>query len=48
MDIDKQRERFELALAQLVGLPGLINQALEVTEREDGSVDIVFYAIPAD
>jgi Domain of unknown function (DUF5615) len=46
MDIDKQRDLFELALAQLAGRPDLINQALEVTERRDGSVDVVFYAIP--
>ena len=47
MDIDKQRELFEIALEELAGVADLVNQALEVTEREDGSVEVVFYAIPA-
>jgi hypothetical protein len=48
MDIDTQKELFEIALEQLAGRDDLINQALEVTERKDGSVDVVFYAIPAN
>jgi hypothetical protein len=47
MDIDKQIELFEIALEQLAGCADLVNQALEVTEREDGSVEVVLYAIPA-
>jgi hypothetical protein len=48
MDIDKQRQLFEIALEELTSVAGLVNQAIEVTEREDGSVEVVFCAIPAD
>ena len=48
MDIDKQRDLFEIALEQLAGCADLVNRALEVTEREDGRVDVVWYDIPSE
>ena len=48
MDIDKQRQLFEIALEEIAGVADLVNQALEVTEREDESIEVVFYAIPAN
>ena len=48
LDIDKQRQLFEIALEELAGVADLVNQALEVNEREDGSVEVVVYAILAN
>lgn len=48
MDLDKQKELFEIALEQLKDRGDLINRALDITEREDGSVEVVFYAISAN
>lgn len=46
MDLDRQRDLFEIALKELEGRKDLINQALEVFEDEDGSVRIAVYDIP--
>jgi hypothetical protein len=46
MDLERQRDLFALALAELAQLGDLVNQALEVFELEDGSVEIVLYDIP--
>jgi hypothetical protein len=47
MDLDMQRELFQVALEQLEGRNDIINQALEVTLEEDGAgVRVVFYDIP--
>lgn len=47
MDLDLQRELFQVALEQLGGRDDLINQALEVTLEENGTdVRVVFYDIP--
>lgn len=46
MDIDKQRYLFEIALEEPAARADLVNQALEVTERVDGSVAVQFYTIP--
>jgi hypothetical protein len=37
-----------IALEELAGVADLVNQALEVTEREDGSVEVAVYNIPAN
>jgi hypothetical protein len=47
MDLARQRELFQFALAELAMLPDLVNQALEVFEDEDGSVSVDTYDIPA-
>lgn len=45
MSLAKQRELFAIALAELTGLPDLVNQALEVFESEDGEVTVEIYDI---
>lgn len=47
MDLDRQRDLFGLALADLATQADLVNQALEVFEAEDGSVELLRYEIPA-
>ena len=47
MDVDKQCELFNFALATLATLPDLINQALEVYEDEHGEVSVQIYEISA-
>lgn len=47
MHLDRQRDLFGVALEELAGIPGLVNQALEVWELEDGSVELEIYDIPA-
>lgn len=47
LDMGLQAELFELALADIADLPDLINQALEITLLESGSIEIVRYALPA-
>jgi hypothetical protein len=46
MDIDLQCTLFEIALQQLAGYGDLVNQALEISERQDGSIHVVRYEIP--
>lgn len=46
MDLERQRDLFALALEELAHHGDLVNQALEVFELEDGSVEIVLYDIP--
>jgi hypothetical protein len=46
MDLERQRDLFALALAELARQGDLVNQAREVFELEDGSVEIVVYDIP--
>ncbi|WP_028998579.1 DUF5615 family PIN-like protein [Azohydromonas australica] len=46
MDLECQRDLFALARAELTQLGDLVNQALEVFELKDGSVEIVLYDIP--
>lgn len=48
MDIERQRDLFNLALEQLADRSGLINQALEVFEAADRSVTVSVYEIPVD
>jgi predicted nuclease of predicted toxin-antitoxin system len=47
LDIDRQRRLFKYALAELVTLPDLVNQALEIFEDENGEVTSVVYELPA-
>lgn len=47
MSLSRQRALFQFALEELAGLGDLINQALEVFERQDGEVVIEIYDIPA-
>ena len=37
---------FQIALDQLATMNDLVNQALEVFEEEDGSIELVIYDIP--
>ena len=46
MDLDRQHRLFQLALAELDGMPDLINQALEIFEDEEGTVTAELYDIP--
>jgi hypothetical protein len=46
MSLAKQRELFEFALDAIAALPGLVNQALEVFESDDGEVIVEIYDIP--
>lgn len=46
LDIDNQRDLFQIALDELARRDDLINTALDVFEYEDGSVYVEFYAIP--
>ena len=47
MDLNAQRELFEIALEELATLPDLINQVLEVTEEASGEVIVAVYELPA-
>jgi hypothetical protein len=46
MDLNAQRELFEVALKELAELPDLINQVLEVTEESSGEVVVTVYELP--
>ena len=46
MNLDRQRDLFQLALQELAGMPDLINQALEVFEDATGEVSLTLYDIP--
>lgn len=43
-----QTELFEEALAELRGAPDLVNQVLEVTAEEDGTISVLRYALPEE
>jgi hypothetical protein len=47
MDLNAQRELFEIALQELSELPDLINQVLEVTEEASGEVVVTVYELPS-
>jgi len=42
----KDWQLLQIALEELAVLADLVNQALEITENEDGSIDIDRYSIP--
>ena len=46
LDLNAQRELFEVALEALTEIPDLINQVLEVMEHENGDVAISVYELP--
>lgn len=46
LDLARQQQLFTVALEKMADLPDLVNQALEVHEREDGSISIILYEIP--
>ena len=46
LDLQRQRDLFQVALDELAHMDGLVNQALEVFELEDGSMEVVVYGIP--
>lgn len=46
LDLQRQLDLFQIALDELGALDDLVNQALEVFEQEDGSVEVVIYDIP--
>jgi hypothetical protein len=47
MDLDRQRDLFRVALDELARLDDLVNQALEVFELSDGSIELEIYDIRA-
>jgi len=46
MDLQRQHDLFQLVLRELASMNDLVNQALEVFETEDGSVELEIYDIP--
>lgn len=46
MDLERQHDLFSLVLQELDSMDDLVNQALEVFESEDGSVELEIYDIP--
>ena len=46
MDLERQLDLFQLVLRELANMNDLVNQALEVFESEDGSVELEIYDIP--
>lgn len=46
LDLERQRDLFQIALEELAGMADLVNQALEVFEDEAGSVEVVVFDIP--
>lgn len=46
LDLQRQLDLFQIALDELATMHDLVNQALEVFEEEDGSVEVVIYGIP--
>lgn len=46
MDLPRQLDLFRLVLAELASMDDLVNQALEVFELADGSVELDSYSIP--
>ena len=46
MDLQRQLDLFQIALDELATMDDLVNQALEVFEEADGSVEVVIYDIP--
>ena len=47
MDLDAQKELFNIALKELAELPDLINQVLEVTEEAPGEIIVSLYELPS-
>lgn len=46
LDLDRQRDLFEVAILEAAKEGDLVNKALEVFERKDGSVEVDIYDIP--
>ena len=46
LDLQRQLDLFQIALDELGALDDLVNQAMDVFEQEDGSVEVVTYGIP--
>ncbi|OZB75805.1 MAG: hypothetical protein B7X36_05345 [Thiomonas sp. 14-64-326] len=46
LDLQRQLDLFQIALNELAAMDDLVNQALEVFEREDGSIEVTIYDIP--
>ncbi len=46
LDLQRQLDLFQIALDELAAMDDLVNQALEVFEHEDGSIEVSIYDIP--
>lgn len=46
LDLQRQLDLFQIALNELAAMDDLVNQALEVFEHEDGSIEVTIYDIP--
>ncbi len=46
MDLERQLDLFQLVLRELASMADLVNQALEVFELDDGTVELAIYDIP--
>lgn len=47
MNFAREERLFVCAMNELAQLPNIVNQAIEITELEDGQVRVEHYAIPA-
>lgn len=46
IDLNRQIDLFQVVLKELAGMSDLVNQALEVFELENGSIELEIYDIP--
>ena len=46
MELNRQRDLFQVVLDEMTGIGDLVNQALEVFELADGSIELEIYEIP--
>ena len=46
LDLERQLDLFQVVLQELTTMPDLVNQALEVSELADGTIELQIYDIP--
>ena len=46
LDLQRQRDLFQVAFQELAVIDHLVNKALEIFEQEDGAIEVVIYDIP--
>jgi len=46
MGLHRQLDLFQIALEEVSRMSDLVNQALEIFEQEDGSIEVILYDIP--
>jgi len=45
MDLQRQRDLFQVALDELGHIADLVNQAMEIFEQDNGTIEVVLYGI---